>query len=149
MRDGAASVLSSLVRSQTGYYADANSGRIVVVGPDVLLNSTATQAIGMALHELSTNTAKYGALSREGGHIEINWQIVPSGDEPMLEIDWLERGGPTVEPPPTRGFGSIVIEAMLAQRLNAVVRYSFEPEGVSWRMRVPLKNIAASENANS
>ena len=138
--------LEALVRSQIGHYFDVDEGRIGIAGPDVLLNSTATQAIGMALHELSTNAAKYGALSDDAGQIAIGWRYKSSDTEPMLEMDWIERGGPPVEAPRSRGFGSIVIEKMLSQRLNAVVHLSFEAEGLAWRLRAPLKNIEASDD---
>jgi PAS domain S-box-containing protein len=138
--------LEALVRSQTGHYSDVDGGRIGVAGPDVLLNSTAAQAIGMALHELSTNAAKYGALSNEAGRVAIGWRFRSSVAEPLLEMDWIERGGPPVAAPPSRGFGSVVIEGMLSQRLNAVVLLSFEAEGLTWRLRAPLKNIEASDD---
>jgi PAS domain S-box-containing protein len=138
--------LDAVVRSQTDHHSDRESGRILIQGPDIALDSTATQAIGMALHELSTNAAKYGALSNEGGHVELRWRIDSSAAEPTLEMEWIERGGPPVEPPSSRGFGSTVIDAMVSQRLNGVVRLSFEPEGLTWRLTVPLKNVVASDD---
>jgi two-component sensor histidine kinase len=100
----------------------------------------------MALHELSTNAARYGALSDDGGHIAVSWRIDGSGAEPMLEMDWIERGGPAVVEPPTHGFGRVVIEKMLSQRLNAVVRLTFDIEGLTWRLSVALKNIVAGDD---
>jgi two-component sensor histidine kinase len=135
------------VRSQTGRYADAGSGRIAVLGPTVFLNSAATQAIGMALHELSTNALRYGALSNEAGHVAVGWRIDRSGDEPMLEMYWSERNGLPVETTPQRGFGTIVIKEMLAQRLNAVVSLSFDAPGIAWRLRAPLRNIEAADES--
>ena len=139
-------LLTALVRSQTGRYADAGSGRIAISGPAALLNSSATQAIGMALHELSTNAVRYGALSNEGGHVAVSWRIDRTSDEPTLEMDWIERNGLPVETPPRRGFGTIVIKEMLAQRLNAVVSLSFDAPGIAWRFRAPLRNVEAAED---
>jgi PAS domain S-box-containing protein len=133
--------LEALVRSQTGRYSDIGVGRVAIAGPETLLNSTATQAIGMALHELATNAARHGALSNDAGHVEVHWRV----EDAELAVDWTERNGPAVREQPKRGFGSIVIEEMLAQRLNAVVRFSFDAGGIRWRLRVPLKNVAASE----
>jgi PAS domain S-box-containing protein len=138
--------LEALVHSQIRHYFDLEGGRFRIAGPNVLLDSTATQALGMALHELSTNAAKYGALSNDGGHVAVNWRVDGSGAEPMLEMDWVERGGPLVVERPAHGFGRIVIEDMLSQRLNAVVRLSFDVEGLTWRVTVPLKNIVASDD---
>jgi PAS domain S-box-containing protein len=131
--------LEALVRSQTAHYSD--DGRIRISGPDALLNSTATQAIGMALHELSTNAVKYGALSNAAGHVAIGWRFKNSSGEPMLEMEWIERGGPPVDARPLRGFGCIVMEGMLSQRLSAVVSLSFEAEGLAWRLLAPLRNV--------
>jgi PAS domain S-box-containing protein len=142
-------LLEALIRSQTGRYADVGSGRIAIAGPEALLNSAATQAIGMALHELATNAVRHGALSNEAGQVAVTWRIDQSGPEPMLEVDWIERNGLPVEAPPRRGFGSIVIKEMLAQRLNAIVNLSFDAPGIAWRLRVPLKNVeAADEDAS-
>jgi PAS domain S-box-containing protein len=140
-------LLEALVRSQTGRYAEAGSGRIAIAGPAALLNSTATQAIGMALHELATNAVRFGALSNEAGQVAVSWRIDGSGPEPMLEVDWIERNGLPVEAPPRRGFGSIVIKEMLAQRLSAVVNLSFDAPGIAWRLRAPLKNVEAADHA--
>jgi PAS domain S-box-containing protein len=137
--------MEALVRSQMAHYSGLDGGRIRIAGPDVLLNSPATQAIGMALHELSTNAAKYGALSNEVGHIAIGWRFKSSDEEPWLEMDWIERDGPRMQEPRTRGFGSVVIDKMLSQRLNGIVLLAFDAEGLSWRLSVPLKNIEATD----
>jgi PAS domain S-box-containing protein len=137
--------LEALVQSQTGSEFGRYSGRVAMAGPDVLLNSAATQAIGMALHELSTNAVKYGALSNESGQIAITWRLPTLDAEPTFEMDWIERGGPPVETPQSAGFGSVVIDRMLSQRLNAIVELAYETGGLAWRFRAPLVNIVASD----
>jgi PAS domain S-box-containing protein len=138
--------LEALVRAQISRYCDIDGGRIALAGPVALLNSAATQAIGMAFHELATNAVRYGALAGDAGRVAVSWRIDRSGAEPMLEVDWIERDGSPVKAAPRPGFGSIVIKEMLAQRLNAVVRLSFLVEGVAWRLRVPLKHVEARDN---
>jgi PAS domain S-box-containing protein len=138
--------LEALAHSQINHYSEPGGGRFRIGGPTIALDSAATQAIGMALHELATNAAKYGALSNDAGHIILNWRIDDSSAEPTLEMDWIERGGPRVSAPLARGFGSVVMERMLSQRLNAVVHLSFEVEGLSWRLSVPLKNVEATDD---
>jgi PAS domain S-box-containing protein len=138
--------LEALVRSQINPYSEPGGERFRIGGPAIALDSAATQAIGMALHELAANAAKYGALSIDGGHIVVSWRVVRSDGEPTLEMDWIEREGPSAAPPSTRGFGSVVMDRMLSQRLNAVVRLSFEAGGLSWRLSVPLKNIEATDD---
>ena len=130
-------MLSDLVRSQLGHYLDREDSQVAVEGPGVFLKPEAAQNIGLALHELATNAAKYGALSVPSGHVSITWNWVPQPDPNTVEIMWVETGGPKVSPPEHRGFGSIVIERNLAKTLEADVHLAFEPEGVQCRIVVP------------
>ena len=129
-------LLSDLVRSQLGHYLDREDSQISVDGPGVFLKPEAAQNIGLALHELATNAAKYGALSVPSGHVAITWRW-PSDERREVEILWTESGGPKVAPPEQRGFGSIVIERNLAKTLEADVHLSFAPEGIQCRIVVP------------
>ena len=86
--------LNKLIDTYLGFYSGAAGGRVRVAGPPLHLSSDAAQTLGMALHELATNAAKYGALSSDSGRLSIEWSI--SGDN--LELRWRESGGP---PPPT------------------------------------------------
>ena len=95
----------------------------------------------MAFHELTTNAAKYGALSAAGGSIEIRWQPV-RGDNigrRQLRIDWIEQGGPTVAEPQQRGFGSKLIEGSIAAELGGSARLSYEPSGLRCEIVIPLE----------
>ena len=138
--------LEALAHSQISHYSEPGGGRFLVAGPTIALDSAATQAIGMALHELATNAAKYGALSNDGGRIAISWRVGGSAAAPTLEMEWIERGGPPAAAPSTRGFGTVVMDRMLSQRLSAIVHMSFEIEGLSWRLSVPLKNVEATDD---
>ena len=106
-------------------------------GHDVPLRPDAVQPLAMALHELATNAAKYGALSAEGGQVSVTWRIEP----PELVILWCERGGPMVEEPTTKGFGSRMIARVLAQ-LGGTVEFFWDPAGLSAEIRLPLDRIA-------
>ncbi len=102
----------------------------------------AVPTLAMAFHELATNAAKYGALSAPGGRIEIRWQPVqPPGGEGRaeLQIEWQEQGGPAVEEPQQRGFGSKLIEGSVAAELGGSARLLFAPEGLRCEMRIPLE----------
>jgi PAS domain S-box-containing protein len=121
------------------YSGDA--GRVTIKGPDVRLGPTAAVTLGMAFHELATNAAKYGALSEEGGHIDVSWSIDwRSEPTPSIVLSWNESGGPAVRPVERRGFGSRLIERGLAQELNAEVALDFATTGLKCRMRMPLSN---------
>jgi two-component sensor histidine kinase len=103
-------------------------------GPPVWLEARAALAISLILNELATNAVKYGALSNDSGHIAINWDVTPSQS---LSIEWIERGGPLVEQPSRRGFGSRLIEAAFRGEEGAETELLFESEGVRCRMRLP------------
>jgi len=141
--DWAGASLEALVRSVLRAFAEETSGTVKIEGPHVFLNATAVQNIALALHELATNAAKYGALSRPAGQVDITWGFETNIDGARrLKIRWLERGGPRVEPPTSSGFGRIVVERVVAQALNSDVTYSFAPEGIEWSASIPAEFTA-------
>ncbi|MFC4172983.1 sensor histidine kinase [Microvirga sp. GCM10011540] len=106
-------------------------------GPDVRLVPKMALALTLALHELATNAAKYGALSAPSGRIAITWWVQPD-DVPHLILRWQERGGPFVSPPRQKGFGSRLIERSLALELAGEVKISYDPAGVICEVSAPL-----------
>jgi two-component system CheB/CheR fusion protein len=92
----------------------------------------------MAFHELATNAAKYGALSAPGGEVSVRWRSQGAEGGPALLLTWQESGGPTVQPPQRRGFGSMLIEQALAAEFGGAIELAFPPEGVTCTMRLPL-----------
>lgn len=135
--------LQDLVRSQLGHYFDRDHPQVSLTGPDVHLQPEAAQSVGLALHELATNAAKYGALSRARGRVAIECRLAPVEQGGSLEIIWSETKGPKVGEPRRRGFGSMVIEHNLARALNAEVELSFEPDGLRCRISVPSAQLSA------
>lgn len=109
-------------------------GRIEARGPDVEVTPKAAVSIVMALHELSTNATKYGALSVPTGRVAIEWTV---GDG-RLRISWREQGGPPVEPPRSRGFGIRMIERALASDLAGQVSILFDPRGLVCTIDAPV-----------
>lgn len=93
---------------------DGVGDRFEIGGPDVRLTPKATLALGIALHELATNAAKYGALSNDHGVTSVTWRIAVADEARQLTIDWRERGGPAVDMPAHRGFGSQVLQRGLS-----------------------------------
>lgn len=132
--------LEDILRETLAPYVHGTTGEEVrAAGPSVRLEPGRAVSLSMAFHELATNAAKYGALSRSGGHVDIAWAIESQSDETTLRIEWLERGGPPVSPPAGRGFGSRLIEQTLARELAGEVSLEFAPGGLQCRMRFPLK----------
>ena len=116
--------------------------RISISGPDVLLKPEAAQNVGLALHELSANAVKYGALANALGRVTVTWTMVlgAAGDR-RLVLGWQESGGPTVVETGRRGFGLTVIERIVARALDGEVKLTFAPEGVVWRLDIPASCI--------
>jgi signal transduction histidine kinase/CheY-like chemotaxis protein len=124
------------------YVGDARQARVAFDGPEIRLRPKTALAISMALHELATNAVKHGALSREGGRVDLGWVI--EGAPPTLKFRWVERGGPEVLAPRKRGFGSRMIEQGLALDLGGRVRLDFAPEGVVCTIEAPLDENRAN-----
>ena len=131
--------LQEMLLGELSPYAGEGKQRFSIVGADVALTAKQALALGLAFHELTTNAAKYGALSvPDGGLAEISWEISTADGETMLQIQWSESGGPTVTMPSTRGFGSRLIERGLQSELDAQVEFEFHPQGIRCLMRIPL-----------
>jgi len=111
--------------------------RFQIGGPDLRLTPRMALALTLALHELATNAAKYGALSVPTGQVAITWTVTP-GDSPNLTLRWQESGGPPVVPPKEKGFGSRLIERSLALELGGEVHISYEPRGVVCDVSAPV-----------
>ena len=124
--------LHDVIRSEFQAYAGA---RVSLQGENARLSARAAQTLSLALHELTTNAAKHGALSMPEGRVEIHSTI--NGQE--LQLTWSETGGPTVEPPATQGFGSVIIERSIAHELGGEAELQFERTGVRCHIRVPLR----------
>jgi two-component sensor histidine kinase len=134
--------LHDLIRSQLGHYLD-DSGQIVVEGPDLSLGPNTVPYVGLALHELSTNAAKHGALSVPEGHVTIRWGIAVDPEHgSRLRLSWTETDGPPVVPPTRRGFGTDVTRRLVARALRGRVELDFAEAGIIWRLDAPTTILA-------
>jgi len=118
--------LSSIAKQELAPYSEKGEERVHIDGPQVMLEPNTAQAIAVALHELATNSVKYGALSTDRGQIELEWAHAEDG---LLSFRWREMNGPTVKMPQRLGFGSRVIELMIGQ-LRGNARFDWGPEGL-------------------
>jgi two-component sensor histidine kinase len=134
---------ASLVRSQLAPFTELDDCRIKTEGPRVMLKPEAAEALGLSLHELATNAAKYGALSVPEGFISIAWQQDPE----RFSMSWSEHDGPPVAAPSSKGFGRVVIEQMAARSLSANVSLEFPPEGARWRINMPATVVLSQRVA--
>jgi PAS domain S-box-containing protein len=142
--------LHELIRNEFEAYVGADGAALTIAGDDLLLRPRAAQTLSLALHELATNAAKYGALSTPGGRVTIRSSVEaaaaappaaeagePASAEDLL-LTWTESGGPKIAKPKRRGFGSVVIERGIAHDLGGSTSLEFDPAGVRCTIRFPL-----------
>jgi PAS domain S-box-containing protein len=128
--------LAELVHQELAPYATASNTQIE--GSDDILTAEAGQAFAMVLHELATNAAKYGALSRKDGHVSVRWSHVRSGcAENLLSIHWEENGGPIVMPPTRTGYGTSVIRELIPYELGGTIDLVHARDGVRCKVEIP------------
>ena len=125
-----------VVTAELAPYLDASDNHVDIEGPDTALGPNDAMSLGLALHELATNAAKYGALSVPNGRISVTWQLVAPD---LCEVHWRERGGPAVKPPSRRGFGLDLIEKIVSHELRTPVDLRFEADGVQCVLKVPVR----------
>ncbi len=135
--------VADLITAQLAHFKDLMGARVLADGPPALLTAEAAQGIGMALHELATNAAKYGALSNSEGRVRIVWQIIDD-PKPTFSISWLEEGGPRAEASGRRGFGQIVMGRMAEAAVQGVARITYGAGGLAWTLTAPLDDALAT-----
>jgi PAS domain S-box-containing protein len=130
--------LETLVRDIIAPVTGEAAERVRIAGPSTDLDPRRALNVTMALTELLTNAAKYGALSSAQGFVRVQWSVRGEGETATLDLDWREHGGPRVVPPQRRGFGTRLIERCIRYDLAGETDFRFEPEGVRCRMAIPL-----------
>ncbi|MBB4039801.1 PAS domain S-box-containing protein [Microvirga flocculans] len=130
--------IREIVAQALAPYANRDGCRLEMSGPPLRLSPRMALSLSMALQELATNAVKYGALSRARGRVDVAWSVRENGPSPRLSLHWEESGGPPVGQPTYRGFGSRLIERILARELNGQARIEFRPSGVVCTMDAPL-----------
>jgi two-component sensor histidine kinase len=116
----------------------AGTGRFEVEGPPVWLTPALSLSLALALHELATNAAKYGALASSEGRVRISWEVTGPLQAERLRLEWREQGGLPVRPPAHRGFGTRLIERSFSADLDGSATIDFAPDGVRCLIEAPL-----------
>ena len=135
--------LSEVLYEALEAFGGVDGVRVTAEGPAIELSPESSIAVHMAFHELAVNAARYGALSTPDGRVEIRWNVDLAQPRRMLELVWLERGGPPVVPPARQGFGTRLLERGVGGELGGVSALAFEPEGVRFTLSAPLSNRIA------
>jgi two-component system, chemotaxis family, CheB/CheR fusion protein len=134
-------LLETLVHTQLAPFIGVEEGRLATDGPAVVMTPETVQTLGMALHELATNAAKYGALSSSGGKILVNWRFDDDNSAPdTFWLEWREQGGPAVKPSKRKGFGHFVTDQMVTRGLDARIEADFAPDGLRWTIQMPAEH---------
>jgi two-component sensor histidine kinase len=130
--------LMEIVTAGFAPYQEDQDARITISGDPIRLNPKAALTFAMICHELTTNAAKYGALSQPSGRLDIAWKRRLDENRPMLGFRWQESGGPPVAVPARRGFGTLLVERGVQIELGGSATLRFEPAGVCCEIETPL-----------
>jgi two-component sensor histidine kinase len=124
----------------------AHEGHFDLGGPSLRLHPDAAQPVAMLLHELATNAAKHGALSRPGGRVSVQWLLTGGEPERVIRLTWCERGGPPVTGPPARaGFGSRLLVSLARRQLGGGIEFDWaDPAGLTVTLRLPARHLATA-----
>jgi PAS domain S-box-containing protein len=117
------------------------AGRATIEGPTIMLNAKAAQNFALAVHELATNAAKYGALSNLTGQVRITWSITKPNAHHQFVFKWQEYGGPPVSPPTRKGFGSTVLEQVMAEYFETPPKIEFASGGITYELTGALEGV--------
>jgi two-component sensor histidine kinase len=138
--DWGTTLIRSVVDAELAPYVQTRDHHVTIAGPDVALAPNDALSLGLAIHELATNAAKYGALTRAGGEVSVEWNLMAPN---LVRLQWQERGGPPVKAERGRGFGTDLIEKIVANELDNPVRLEFDEQGVTCTMTIPVRQPTA------
>jgi PAS domain S-box-containing protein len=136
--EASATTFADILHSELDAFDDGTGTRIRLSGPRIDLPSRLAVSLGMAIHELTTNAAKFGALSVFGGKVEVNWSVTIDATRRVLAFDWVESGGPPVLQPLRQGFGSRLLAFVLPGQIQAKTQIDYRPDGVRVHCAVPM-----------
>jgi two-component sensor histidine kinase len=132
--------IRAVIEAELVPYVQHGDHEIELQGPDIQLAPNDALSLGLAMHELATNAAKYGSLSKPGGKVAVHWRLIA---EALVRVEWQESGGPPVAQERGRGFGTDLIERIVAHELKNPVELSFNPEGVRCVLTIPVRRPSA------
>lgn len=131
--------LHTLISDELMFHLVREGEQAALAGPRVRLRPRAALVLALALHELTSNAVEHGSLALPHGRIRVTWRVDDAeAGPPVLALDWAETGGSGVRSPDRRGFGTDVLEDMLAYDLGALATLGYEPDGLRCTIRLPL-----------
>ena len=133
--------ISDLIKAEL----DPFSARVGIEGPELLLQPNVVQPLAMIVHELATNAAKYGALSKDRGTVRVAWRVEGDSDDARFHFVWQEKDGPPVHPPKRKGFGTILLQMAISGD-GVEPRLEYLPNGVRYEVDLPMSAVKVDEN---
>ncbi len=130
--------VAAVIDTELAPYFESSRPRIVLDGPDVVIAPNDALSLGLLIHELVTNAAKFGALSNDSGTLSLSWTLA---NAQLLQFEWREAGGPPVIPAQRRGFGSDLIEKVISRELHSDIKLVYAPSGVRCTFMVPVRPV--------
>ncbi|WP_192182264.1 CHASE domain-containing protein [Mesorhizobium amorphae] len=130
--------LGDLLRIELGQVFGKELPEGILSGPEVLLDETTTQALGLTFHELATNALKYGEAGNSVGALKVDWSVEGRGHDRTLALNWHETGGKTLEAPAKTGFGTKLIDLNVTRELRGTIKRDFHADGLKVKIRIPL-----------
>lgn len=129
--------LKDIISGQVDPFKPQDPERVSIDGPSIMLNTQASQIVGMAAHELATNAVKYGAFADETGRLEVTWTVY----DDVVDLNWRERVKPRRRRAARTGFGTTVLNSMVGGSLGAAVTRTLHRDGIEWRFLIPLEAL--------
>jgi two-component sensor histidine kinase len=116
----------------------------ILSGPSLVLSPNSVQYLGIAFHELATNSAKYGVLSGDDGQISVTWTVTCSGASRLFHLTWSETDGPLVQTVGQGGFGTVVLKRVAPAAVGGQGNLDYGPQGITWKLEAPLAGMVGS-----
>jgi PAS domain S-box-containing protein len=129
--------IAQIIQWQLASVVDNHASRIRLKGPPCVLTPRTAQALGLTIFELATNALRYGSLSSETGTVNVAWVIDDQDGTREFKMSWQELGGPPARPPSRPGFGTTIIERMIARSLLGTAKVTYTPTGLMWELAAP------------
>ncbi len=146
-RDWRGADIAQIIQSQLASVLDEPKRRVQLEGPPCIVTPRVAQALGLAIYELAINAVKFGALSTDAGRVQVKWAIAGDGEQREFKLNWHELGGPSPVRPARKGFGSTIIENMIARSVLGSATMTYAPTGLVWELTAPEAGLTGAAEA--
>src|SRR5882724_8175520 len=140
--------IAQIIQWQLASVIDNYAGRVQLEGYPCVVTPRVAQALGLAIYELAANALKFGALSARDGKVQVNWGVTEEGGGRQFKLTWRELGGPPAIAPKTKGFGSAIIESMIARSVLGAAAVTYAPAGLIWELTAPESGLTQASGAS-